>query len=411
MDICEDNASVLPPLYASWLEQHLGGPIPAEREATCAQCAMLRPEASAVRRGQTYFRPDVKCCSYVPTLPNFLVGQARADDDPGAASGQAAIAHRIAGGVGVTPLGVARGAAYDLLYRRSSVAAFGRSLGLRCPFYQDEGGGLCGIWRHRNAICATWFCKHVRGAIGERFWEALRDLLEAVEVDLAYWCVAELGVNVPALRQLFPRTPLRGARLLEAADLDEVADPATYRAAWGDWLGREHEFYRECGRLTGQLRWSDVVGRCGARVALLGRLVQAAYVDLLGDDLPSTLRVGVFTLADLGTDRCRLMTSGDHESLDAPRALLAALPYFDGRPWPDAVAAAVEHEGIKLDRSLVRRLVDFEILVPGDADADAVAAPEAGCGCQTDGARCHGGGIGAAQLYTITSQPTNGGRT
>ena len=33
--------AALPPLQAAWLDQFLGGPIPAEKNATCDTCAML----------------------------------------------------------------------------------------------------------------------------------------------------------------------------------------------------------------------------------------------------------------------------------------------------------------------------------------------------------------------------------
>jgi hypothetical protein len=153
------------------------------------------------------------------------------------------------------------------------------------------------------------------------------------------------------------------------------ADPLKYRAAWGGWLGREHEFYRECARLVGPLKWGEAEGICGSRVTLLARLVQAAYAELLSEELPTALRVGAFTIAELGPNRCWLTGYNAGDPLDAPRVLLGALSYFDGRPWPEAVAAITEGEGIKLDRSLVRKLVDFEILVRGDGVAATSPAP------------------------------------
>lgn len=37
-----NTTGALPPLYAMWMEQPLGGPIPGETEATCSNCVMLR---------------------------------------------------------------------------------------------------------------------------------------------------------------------------------------------------------------------------------------------------------------------------------------------------------------------------------------------------------------------------------
>ena len=64
--------------------------------------------------------------------------------------------------VGVTPLGLARPPVQHLLYRHGRERGFGQSVALLCPHYLGDSGG-CGIWRHRNGVCATWFCKHTRG--------------------------------------------------------------------------------------------------------------------------------------------------------------------------------------------------------------------------------------------------------
>jgi hypothetical protein len=73
------ESSTLPPLYAEWAESFLGGPIPAETDATCQDCAMCPPPGKRPATG-VFFSPDVKCCSYMPTLPNFLVGRMLGND-------------------------------------------------------------------------------------------------------------------------------------------------------------------------------------------------------------------------------------------------------------------------------------------------------------------------------------------
>src|SRR5713101_6632134 len=166
----------------------LGESVPPESRATCDDCAMCAPEGAA-EPNTLYFSPRVKCCTYQPRLPNFLVGRALEDRDFAFSAGRATVERRIDGGVEVTPLGLEQSAAYGLLYQHGS-AGFGHAESMRCPHYIEEGG-RCGIWRHRNSICATWFCKYERGAVGLAFWERLRDLLMAVEKDLAVWCVLE----------------------------------------------------------------------------------------------------------------------------------------------------------------------------------------------------------------------------
>ena len=161
----------LPALYRPWIEALVGGAIPAESEATCDRCAMLAP-VSGPAAGDLFFDPRSKCCTYVPALPNFLVGGILLDPTPESAAGRASVEARIVAGVGVTPAGLEQPPAHGLLYQ-SAPDAFGRTLSMRCLHYRSETG-TCGIWRHRPSVCTTWFCKYVRGAVGLRFWTALR---------------------------------------------------------------------------------------------------------------------------------------------------------------------------------------------------------------------------------------------
>ena len=41
--------------------------------------------------GDLQFEPSTKCCTFLPELPNFLVGAMLADTDPAAAEGRASV--------------------------------------------------------------------------------------------------------------------------------------------------------------------------------------------------------------------------------------------------------------------------------------------------------------------------------
>ena len=159
--------STLPPLYAGWIADLLDGPLPHEGEATCEDCAMW-PSAGVPVSAGIAFNRETKCCTYIPALPNFLVGRIVEDNDPALAPGRASVEARIDARLGVTPLGIDRPPVHALLYQTGMSSAFGRSRALRCPHYREEAGGACGIWRHRNGVCSTWFCKYSRGATGQR---------------------------------------------------------------------------------------------------------------------------------------------------------------------------------------------------------------------------------------------------
>ncbi len=361
-------AEVLPPLYAGWMADLLPGPIPAETNATCDECAMCpgpgeRPDARGADAA-VYFDPLVKCCTFVPVLPNFLAGRILLDPDPALARGRASVEARIAAGVAVTPLGVGRTPTYVLLYRNGSLA-FGRSRTLRCPHFVEDGGGRCGIWRHRESTCATFFCKHVRGAVGKRFWTALHQLLSAVETALARFCVLELDVGAEALVRLFaPSLPDPAqAKPLGAADIDGTADAAGRRALFGRWAGCERELYEASARLVERLRWDDVTRIGGATVRVWAEVAREAHKRLLSDETPGALAAGPVQLIQLRSDRARLVTYSPFDPFEVPRALLDAMRLFDGRPTAEALRAIAAELRLEIEEGVVRRLADFDVLV------------------------------------------------
>ena len=254
-------ASLLPPLYERWVDQLLGRPIPPESEATCSNCVMLArgdEEHTSVRR---FFDSTTRCCTYLPSLPNFLVGPILADSDAGMAAGRRSVGARLDRGVAVTPLGLGTPATYTLLYANGT-DGFGASHALRCPHHLDDGG--CGIWPHRMSVCATWFCKYSRGAVGRKFWRALQVLLAGVEKDLARWCLLELRLGAGALGRLFPPPePTSHSQTIDRFQLDGRVDPEQHAAVWGEWEGRERELFDACGNLVDRLDWQDVLDICG----------------------------------------------------------------------------------------------------------------------------------------------------
>jgi Fe-S-cluster containining protein len=305
------------------------------------------------------FRPDVKCCSFTPTLPNFTVGRILSARDTAGKAGRASVAARLEARRGVTPLGIAPEPHYRLLYEHGGRDGFGRSRALRCPHFVEEGG-LCGIWAYREATCATYFCKYVRGAVGQALWKTMRHLLATVERALARWCVAEIGLPATTLERLFPVVPPEASHPLELADLDRES-PAAYAELWGPWLGRERELYAECARRVEPLTWDDVVRVGGPDVRLAAAMARAAYDRALDASVPSPVVPAGFRLVSIADGTVRLLGYSATDVLELPDAILEVLHHFDGRPTPE-VLASLEADGVELDADTVRLLADFAIL-------------------------------------------------
>jgi hypothetical protein len=358
-----DTNELLPPLYAAWVGDLLPGGIPRESRATCDDCAMCAHGEEQQRAPEDYFDPTLKCCSYIPHLYNFLVGRILSDNDPAAAPGRTTVEKRIKQGVGVTPIGLDRPPVFNLIYEHSE-NAFGRSRNLRCPHYLEDTG-RCGVWRHRESTCATWFCKHVRGSVGYTFWRtSLHKLLMAVESELSEWCVLELDPDNDALRHLLASESRSRADPITGESIDNKVDQNEYDRVWGQWLGREREFFIECGRLVNALSWNDVLTISGSDVRAYARLTKDAYRHLISDEIPPALKVGGMQLVRITRDMTRISTYNAFDPIDVPSAVMELLHYFDGRSTDEAIEAIQNERDLKLDSSLVRKLVDFELLIP-----------------------------------------------
>jgi hypothetical protein len=341
----------LPQLYSTWLHTITGGPIPAETSATCESCAMLPSPGSSPEA--TFFHPATKCCAYQPHLPNFLAGRILLDDDPSMAAGRRELEQRIARRVVVTPRWAGPGSVFGLLYR-STPNVFGRAPELRCQFL-DSGGG-CGIWKHRPGVCVTWFCKHVRGDTGRRFWKLTDTLLHIVEQELTIWCLAELKTGSAEVDEMGQRSSP------QVSELGGEVDWGHYRKLWGARVGQEADFYRACASLVDGLTWQQVLQISGPRVRILAELVHDAYVHLGSVATPERLRLGRVQFIGIEGQGYRVLGYSQYDPLVVPEKLARVLRYFDGRPTEEILENILSQENLRLDLKLIRKMVDFGIL-------------------------------------------------
>jgi hypothetical protein len=353
---------MLPPLYAAWIEPVLGVTAPDEPEATCDRCAMQVMPGEPTRPGDVCFT-EAKCCTYHPRLDNFLAGRILGDASEEARPAVRWLEQAIASGPGVTPLLVDAPPTYWLMYDNAT-AAFGRSRTLRCPVF-DASSGRCGIWRHRNSVCATWFCKHARGAAGTRFWDAAHQLLEQLERSVAIHCAASLELGDAALALALNGGGRRSG--VTGRDLDGAADPAAHRRTWGRWHTREREFFGRCRAIAEALSPAEVLALGGAQAVALGRMARSRLDELRAPELPpGPFRLGTFEVVRSDRAAARVCTYSSYDPLDVPSRLLAALLRFDGRPTEQVVREIAERDGLAIPDALLRTLVDFELLVRAD---------------------------------------------
>jgi len=126
------------------------------------------------------FLSETRCCTYYPDLPNFLIGRALGRGDVGSA----AVKRQLMRSERVSAWGLEQ--PEDVL--NPIGRHFGRDLSSRCPYFVG-GEHTCGIWRDRDGVCRTWFCRYGEGKIGRDRWVALKYVLGWIETSLANICV------------------------------------------------------------------------------------------------------------------------------------------------------------------------------------------------------------------------------
>jgi hypothetical protein len=332
--------------YGALLPDVFDGPAIVEARATCGDCAMCPSPGVDAARGLVveHFLPSTKCCTYHPTLPNFLVGALLSDFNPDMADGRRRIVEAVARGEGVTPLGIAPPAEYARRYREERPTSFGRSEVLLCPYYARSTGS-CSIWRHRESVCTTFFCKHTLGATGHSFWMGLRAYLEHVEAALARDAAAHL-----------------------------VPEAHSGASGWGEWRGREVDLYIACADHVRRLdrgAFAEIVDgeteRTTEPAAMLLKTVvdrHSAAVDLRAahaSHLVLNRRLHVVG-ADAGV---AVTVDNRYDSVFLSDTLFEALKEFSSSEPARAVQARLRRDhGVDLPDEMVSKLAILGILLP-----------------------------------------------
>lgn len=338
--------SSLPPLYSAWMTDFLPGDVPDETRSTCSECAMCAVDSPVS------FELKTKCCTYIPTIPNFLAGKIL--------ESKIAVFEAYWNQADIRPHGVMPHQEFVDQYHPNS-PLFGRNLNWRCPYYLEEQGGLCGIWQSRNGRCATWFCKHLRGQISRDFWATIDELLTAVEKRLTHWCIHQLEVGSREFRDTFPvaagqpnfelwmkQQSFYQKKLL----FGDTGSTDFLNWTWGAWLGREKDFFVECYKLVQPLSWKDVRRICETD---LEQKALDAYAKLTSDYFPDTLKIGDFHHFDLNDEQVRVWTSNPYDPVILPKDTLRRLHRMSGIKMAEVIQ--------QIPKELLQKLFDAGILL------------------------------------------------
>lgn len=381
-----------------------------EAVADCANCVMVPDRVPA--NHPRAFNPDTQCCTHYPDLPNFLVGRALSRGDTGAAVVRRQLAR--VGRVSVWGLEQPEGELNPI------GRYFGRDLSSRCPYFVGGEHG-CAIWRDRDGVCRTWFCRYGEGAQGRERWQALKDLLEWLETTLAnicvetgsapkgepsisewaewfHWCAdhvehitrAELDANRDEqLTEVLAEWAAQRAR--PVAPLPDVVVPVVARSTeFGggfalegysgfDWVDVGGDTLELFVAMDGARPWREAVALCHGEAETIAALVRELHrVDILqapknggtvqigSDALPDFL-VPATALPIVHAERVWIQGAPRLGSVLAPRSVFELLSRLDSEtPWRQALRSAQQ-----IDPALDERLVAQLYRIGAVADASA----------------------------------------
>jgi len=246
----------LPDIYSDILPEVFDLEIPEESFTQCSDCPLVCESRDELRRDETKpFAPDTKCCTFMPRLPNYLAGAFFCDADPAIDQGRDFLRKAILHRKGIFPHGIWPTKKYRMLYDVGRMDGFGRSRYLKCPYFLDSDYN-CSLWKYREAICATWFCKHIAHKTGKELWAAIQEFIQGVQYQLILHCIRELGA--PAIE------PYGENNNISLEDMDDMPmHPAEYSQRWGLWEGKEEEFYMKCFMLVKKMKRAELAELCG----------------------------------------------------------------------------------------------------------------------------------------------------
>ena len=351
----------LPELYQRIFPEFFGKAIPQETLATCNECAMCaRPDQPRIP-GQEYFQPDVKCCAFHPKLPNYLVGGLLQDTNPAMDEGRRIVREKIRNRIGVTPSSLLPPKKYAVIHKYAGERGFGKNYSLLCPYFLRDSG-LCAIWKFREAVCSTYFCKSVAGQEGKKFWNVLRGYLIQAQDSLTWYALLKLDWDVETI---WDHLTNYSSDSLEHRDVDDLP-PAedVYQKIWGSWMGREEEFYKKTYQIVSSMSREEYDRISGMNQKVFLEWLKKRHQEVIAPAIPSLLRPNPDLKAFPAADGTYVIKTEAGFFTIQP-ALYEVLGMFDGRKSLDEIRAMVlDKWDAPLEEELLISMFQNRMLLP-----------------------------------------------
>jgi hypothetical protein len=236
----------LPRVYEDLLPKDILAMEAQETKATCDSCLMAKPK----NKREIFYENHLKCCTFHPFLPNYVVGAVLSEESLAAPNAVSALHHKIQRHEYSLPLGIVAPAKYQLEFNARKDHEFGRREDWLCPYFNREQQN-CGIWRHRGAVCTTFYCQSSFGATGLKFWDGLSNYITYVEMALMEEALVMLDFSPRQIsdlleylnRQDVTKVELKSGRLSEKKE----------RELWNGYYEDQEGFFKKCFQIVSGL--------------------------------------------------------------------------------------------------------------------------------------------------------------
>lgn len=176
------------PIYLHFLPKAILNLPIAESKVDCQSCY----RASSKYKGPWPYKDTLKCCTFHPFLPNYLVGGILKDNN--FKELQKIIKIKIQAGTHALPIGLLAPLDYQIHFKNKKPQEFGQQEKFLCPYY-DKKNNQCGIWPYRGVVCTTFFCQSSYGRRGKQLWKKINDYFSYVEAALLEEVLIQRGFS------------------------------------------------------------------------------------------------------------------------------------------------------------------------------------------------------------------------
>lgn len=243
----------IPDLYLRFFPRELLNAEISETKATCSNCNWKS------------YQPDLKCCTYEPYLPNYLVG-ALLESSSTSEGAKQALRRKIEKRQFSLPIGMTASVKYQVEFNGRKAEDFGNRADWLCPYYNRDLNN-CGIWKYRGAVCTTYYCRSDLGKKGLRFWDDLSGYLTYVEMALMEDVLVHMDFSPRQISDCLDYINRYEGTALELKSQSLPIEKA--KKLWNGYFDEQETFFRKSYQMVKDFdkkRFQEALGDTGAEI-------------------------------------------------------------------------------------------------------------------------------------------------